>query len=119
MDAINTVVYYLDIESLINLHISSSTYRNFLESKEALFTLFKKFKLERSDNFVVQCDKKYLTKRCFKYFSVNECLIRSFKEGNVEIVNEAVKRGANKYNNAMFRAAFSGHKEIVQMMLDL
>jgi hypothetical protein len=42
MDAVKIVVYYLDIESLINLYVSSAAYRNFLESKEALFTLSKK-----------------------------------------------------------------------------
>jgi hypothetical protein len=69
MDAIKTVVYYLDIESLINLYVSSAVYRNFLESKEALFTLSNNFNFKPSsnfDNFVEQYDKKYLTKRCFK-----------------------------------------------------
>jgi hypothetical protein len=122
MDAIKPVVYYLDIESLINMYLSSATYKNFLESKEALFTLSKKFNFKPSsyfNNFVEQYNKKYLTKRCFKYFSVNECLNRSSDEGNVEIVNEALKRGANNYNEAMANAANSGHTEIVQMMLDL
>jgi hypothetical protein len=94
MDAIKPAVYYLDIESLINLYVSSATYKNFLESKEALFTLSKRFNIKSSNNFnnfVEQYEKKYLTKRCFKYFSVNKCLIRSSKEGNVEIVNEAIK----------------------------
>jgi ankyrin repeat protein len=120
MDAVKTVVYYLDIESLINLYISSATYKNFLESK-ALFTLSKKFNLKASnnfDNFVEQYDKKYLTKRCFKYFHLDICLIWAAIEGNVEIVNEALKRGANKYNNAMANAAKGGHKKIVQMMLN-
>jgi hypothetical protein len=44
------------------------------------------------DNFVKQYDRKYMTIRCFKYFSVNECLNRSSNEGNVEIVNESLKR---------------------------
>jgi hypothetical protein len=95
------------------LYVSSATYKNFLESKEALFTLSKKFNLKPSsnfDNFVEQYDKKYLTKRCFKYFSVDECLNRSSKEGNAEIVNESVKRGANYYNGAMCSAASGGHK---------
>jgi hypothetical protein len=47
MDAVKIVVYYLDIESLINLYVPIATYRNFLESNEALFTLFKKFNLKR------------------------------------------------------------------------
>jgi hypothetical protein len=52
MDAIKTVIYYLDIESLINLYISSATYRNFLESKEALFTVYKIFNFKISNNFI-------------------------------------------------------------------
>jgi hypothetical protein len=98
---ISLIGQYLDIESLINFYISGATYRNFLESKEALFTLSKKFNLKPSsnfDNFVDQYDNKYLTKRCFKYFSVNECLNMSSKKENVEIVNEALNRGAKNYN---------------------
>jgi hypothetical protein len=122
MDAIKIVVYYLEIESLISLYVSSATYRNFLESKEALFTLSKKFNLKQLnnfDNFVEQYDRKYLTKRCFKYFSVNKCLKKSAKEGNIEIVIESLKKEANDYNGAMSEASGGGHKEIVQMMLNL
>jgi hypothetical protein len=78
MDAVKTVFYYLDIELLINFYVSGETYKNFLESNEALFTLSKKFNLKPSsnfNNFVEKYDKEYLTKRCFKYFSADECLI--------------------------------------------
>jgi hypothetical protein len=51
MDAINIVAYYLDIESLITLYISILTYKNFLESKEVLFTLSKRFHLKPSNSF--------------------------------------------------------------------
>jgi hypothetical protein len=87
-----------------------------------LFTLSKRFNLKHSnsfDNYVKQYDNKYLTKRCFKYFSINECLTWSVREENIEIVNKALKRGANDYNWAMASAAKGWHKEMVRVVLDL
>jgi hypothetical protein len=80
--------------------------KNFLESKETLFTISKKFNFKQSNNFgnfVEQYDRTYLTKRCFKYFRVDKCLNIAAKKGNVEIVYEALKRGANNYkkNNVL------------------
>jgi hypothetical protein len=51
MNAINTVVCYSDPGSPINLNISISSYKNFLESNEVLFTLSNSFNLDVANNF--------------------------------------------------------------------
>ena len=70
---------------------------------------------------------RYVTKQCFNYFSLEDCLIKASSEGNIDVVEVAISKIKNVamvkneeiklYNEAMANTAKNGYKNIVQMML--
>ena len=130
--SLRELIFQLDIESLINLYFTNKEVKLLLDNKEILFVLGRKFNLAKSNTFkefVYNYDHKYVTKRCFNYFSLEDCLFKASSEGNIDVVKTAISKIKNEnvakyeeiglYNGTMANAAQGGYKEIVQMMLDL
>jgi ankyrin repeat protein len=102
------------------LYLTSSYYKRFLESDEALFEISKRFKIPLSLNFsklIYNYDHEYLTKRSHKYYSADKCLFRAAKEGNLDMVKNAISNGATKFNIAMPFASRGGNIEVFKLFL--
>jgi ankyrin repeat protein len=118
--AITEIIYRLDINDIISLKSTCINYKSLLDKKEILFILSKRFELFMPPNFndlIYHYDHKYLTKRCFKYYYPYSCLIRAATDGNLEIVEKAIKEGAKNICESLSIACMRGHYEIVQTLV--
>jgi len=100
--SLKELIFQLDIETLVNLYFTNKEIQSVLDNKEILFVLGRKFNLEKCNTFkefVHKYDHKYITKRCFNYFSLEDCLFKASKEGNLDIVNIAISKIKNENIN--------------------
>jgi len=96
--SLRELIFQLDIESLVNLYFTNKEVKLLLDNKEILFVLGRKFNLAKSNTFkefVYNYDHKYVTKRCFNYFSIQTCLIKASSEGNIDVVKTAISKIKN------------------------
>ena len=55
----------------------------------------------------------------YSKMSINDRLVEASKNDDVRSVERMLASGATDYNGAMYKAAYRGYVEIVEMMLDL
>jgi len=49
---------------------------------------------------------------------LNKCLIKASEEGDIDLVNELIRLGANNWNRAMANAAKGGHRDLVNLFIE-
>ena len=122
---VKTVINHLNVDELIELYSKSLLIPFILNKPEVLSLLTIKYglyQIETFREFIDAYDEKYVTLRCLKKYSHEECLIRASGVGNLETIT-----GLSKMFNvfsmsatyiAAETAAENGKLDAVQLLLD-
>jgi hypothetical protein len=111
---------FLDIEGLILLHLSDTESNYITNTVTSLDKLSRRFSFLPSVTFVgvlSQYDARYPTLRSFKHLSVNKVFRLSALHGNIVVMTEAIKRGADFNEAAIFYAWNMGYSDMADLIL--
>ena len=120
------MLHYLDIEEILKLY--RQNHEQF-ETRQALNTLAKRFKLPTAANFkqlLQDYDMRYATVRSYLYTNRDpkQILIQAALEGNIQVLYNQLKlypelRDVEVYDVALDSAAEGGHEAIIELLFEL